>query len=51
VIEEILKETSCITYIAATGSDKSLIFMLTHFINIHHITIVLTSLTAIKMIY
>ncbi len=48
VIEEVLKETSCITYIAATGSEKSLIFMLTHFINVHHVTLILTSLTAIK---
>ena len=48
IIKEILKETSCITYIAATGSGKSLVFMLTYFINIHYITIVLTPLTAIK---
>jgi len=48
VIEEVLKETSCITYIAATGSEKSLIFMLTHFINVHHVTLILTPLTAIK---
>ncbi len=48
VIEEVLKETSCITYIAATDSEKSLIFMLTHFINVHHVTLILTHLTAIK---